>query len=65
MIVKTKYCDICGKEIVCSARLIKHTRKVFYTQQLEEDCCELCLYKISDFIDKLKKESKQECQKKN
>ena len=58
MIVEKTYCDICGKEISFSAKLIKHTRKVFYTKDSEEDCCEQCLYKISDFIEKLKKESK-------
>lgn len=58
MIVEKKYCDICGKEILLSVKFIKHTRKVFYTKDSEEDCCELCFYKISDFIEKLKKESK-------
>lgn len=62
MIVEKKYCDICGKEILHSAKLIKHTRKVFYTKESEEDCCEQCLYKISDFIEKLKKESKKDAE---
>ena len=60
MKIEKTYCDICGKEVGLSAPLktIKHTKKVIYTEILDNDCCEQCFYKIFHFIDELKEESK-------
>ena len=60
MKIEKTYCDICGKEVGLSVPLktIKHTKKVIYTEILDNDCCERCFYKIFHFIDELKEESK-------
>lgn len=63
MKIEKTYCDICGKEVGLSAPLktIKHTKKVIYTEILDNDCCEQCFYKIIHFINELKKKENKTC----
>lgn len=63
-----RFCDICGQKLYSSKKYTSDLRMRLYKGTKTEDdddiklkeICESCFYKISDFLDEMRKEARED-----